>query len=474
MTKNRKETPTTASARPDLRPRSPAEALEPGRAPSRPKGVKVRRERKALSGFVRLFSGLLTLGLVVMVVAGGAIGLLHHHFEQPGPLTEQRTIAIPKGDGVIAIADRLVAEGVITNAWAFVSNYKLRSMAGAKTAALKHGEYVFKPGASMREVLDLLGEGKSIQYKVTVPEGLTSQQIVERLKAEENLIGDVAAVPAEGAILPETYGVEKGMERQEVLDLMIAKRAQVLQAAWDKRQPDLPIKTPEEALVLASVIEKETGRGDEREKIAGVFVNRMRKGMRLQSDPTILYGLYGGAVQWGKPILQTEIDAKNAHNTYQIKGLPPTPICNPGRAAIEAALNPAQTGDLYFVADGNGGHVFSDTLKEHNQATTAWRKVEKDMRAKQDSASETAAKAETAAKPETVGKDKANVKKSGAQKVPTAAADADAIPNPPAEDGASAPAAPVAAPVKTLNAVAGSSTAKATSAIPAPVKKPKK
>ncbi len=440
MATNRRETTSTVSARADMRPRSPAEALEPGRAPSRPKGVKVRRERKALTGFVRLFSGLLTLGLVIMVAAGGAAALLHHHFEQPGPLAQQRTVAIPKGDGVIAIADRLASEGVITNSWAFVSNYKLRSLAGVKMAALKHGEYVFNPGASMRDVLDVLGEGKSIQYKVTVPEGLTTQQIIDRLKAEETVTGDVEAVPSEGALLPETYGVDKSMTRQELLDLMIAKRAQVLQAAWDKRQPDLPFKTAEEALTLASIVEKETGRADEREKIAGVFINRLRKGMRLQSDPTILYGLYGGAVQWGKPIKQSEIDAKNTHNTYQIKGLPPTPICNPGRAAIEAVLNPAKTADLYFVADGTGGHTFSDTLKEHNEAATAWRKVEKDLRAKQEAT---------------------GVKADGAK---ATAGAADAIPNPPAE----APAAPVAAPVTPITAAVGAA------AVPPPVKKPKK
>ncbi len=493
MAKDRRETTMTPSLRADMRPRSPAEALEPGRAPSRPKGVKVRRERKALSGFVRLFSGLLTLGLVLMVAAGGAVGLLHHHFEQAGPLAETRTIAIPKGDGVIAIADRLAADGVISNAWAFVSNYKLRGMAGGKVAALKHGEYVFKPGVSMREVLDLLGEGKSIQYKVTVPEGLTSQQIVERLKAEEHLVGDIALVPPEGAILPETYGVEKGMERQEVLDQMLAKRTQVLQAEWDKRQQDLPFKTPQEAMVLASVVEKETGRDDERDKIAGVFVNRLRKGMRLQSDPTILYGVFGGAVQWGKPILQSEIDAKNAHNTYQIKGLPPTPICNPGRAAIVAALNPAKTADLYFVADGNGGHTFSDTLKEHNEAATAWRKVEKGIRAKQDAEAGDAAPAakpetgkgaaavnsEPAAKSDPVAKaaagkaatGKAPAKKAGAKK--DAAAASEDIPNPPSEDSAAAVAAPVAAPITTLNAEPTPASAKASASSTA-IKKAKK
>ncbi len=386
MTKDRRETPSTVSPRADLRPRSPAEALEPGRAPSRPRGVKVQRERKALSGFVRLFSGLLTLGLVVMIAAGGAVGLLHHHFEQHGPLTEPRTVAIPKGDGVIDIADRLAKEGVISSAWAFVSNYKLRAMAGTKMPPLKHGEYVFKPGESMREVLDELGEGKSIQYKVTVPEGLTSQQIVERLKADNNLTGEIVQVPAEGTLLPDTYRFSKGMARQELIDRMQVEHQKLVAGLWEKRQADLPVQTPEQALILASIIEKETGRSDERERVAAVFVNRLRKPMRLQSDPTIVYGLVGGQGPLGRGITRSDIDSKTAYNTYQIDGLPPGPICNPGRSAIEATLNPAKTSDLFFVADGSGGHVFTTNLKDHNAAVQNWRKFERDQKAKQQGA----------------------------------------------------------------------------------------
>ncbi len=181
--------------------------------------------------------------------------------------------------------------------------------------------------------------------------------------------------------MPETYSIEKGMSRQELLERMQAKQKQVLEAAWERRREGLPLQSPEHAVVLASIIEKETGRADERERIAGVFSNRLLKGMPLQSDPTILYGIYGGGVRWGKPILQSEKDAKNAHNTYQIKGLPPTPICNPGARRLEAALNPSQHGDVFFVADGTGGHIFSATLKDHNAAVANWRKFEKDMRA---------------------------------------------------------------------------------------------
>jgi UPF0755 protein len=220
--------------------------------------------------------------------------------------------------------------------------------------------------------------------KLTVPEGLTSLQIVERIKADANLAGEVEEVPEEGSLLPETYRFSRGMPRQEIIDRMRADQQRTLAALWEKRQPDLPFQTMEQAVILASIVEKETARNDERERVAAVFVNRLRKGMPLQSDPTILYGLYAGSVQWGKPILKTEIEAKNPHNTYQVRGLPPTPICNPGRPAIEAVLNPAKTSDLYFVADGNGGHIFSETLKDHNAAVQTWRKMEKDIRAKQE------------------------------------------------------------------------------------------
>jgi len=318
---------------------------------------------------------------------------------------------------------------------------------------LKHGEYLFKQRASIRDVIEILSEGKSVQYKVTVPEGLTSQQIVERLKDEENLTGDVTQIPAEGSLMPETYSIEKGMSRQELIERMQAKQKQVLEAAWEHRRKDLPYKSPEEVVVLASIIEKETGRADERERIAGVFVNRLGKGIPLQSDPTILYGIYGGGVAWGKPILQSEKTTKNAHNTYQIKGLPPTPICNPGRPALEAALNPTSTGELFFVADGNGGHVFSATLKDHNTAVANWRKLEKEIRAKQaasDDGKEEAPEA-PAATPGTAAAPAASPVKE--------------IPNPPAEDdGAAAPS---------TDAKAKPSVTATASSIPLPIRKPK-
>jgi UPF0755 protein len=444
MNKMRRDLPP--SRREGMRPRSPAEALEPGRAPPRPHGVRQRKESRVVSGFARVFSSILTVLLVLMLSVGGLTLLVGHLYSKPGPLTVSQTVVIPKGTSSNKIADDLEAEGVVSSRWAFMVNYLVQSRMHPDEVSLKHGEYLFKPGVSIREILEILSEGKSVQYKVTIPEGLTSQQIVERLKGEENLTGDIAQIPAEGSLLPETYSIEKGMPRQELVERMQLKQKQMLDRAWERRNTNLPFATPEEAVVLASIIEKETGRADERQRIAGVFVNRLNKKMPLQSDPTILYGVYGGGVQWGKPIMQSEKEAKNAHNTYQIRGLPPTPICNPGRPAIEAALNPSEHGDLFFVADGTGGHIFTSTLKDHNAAVGNWRKFEKDMRARQAAAGE--------------GGDVA-------AKNPVSE-----LPNPPSEDGAGAKAQPVAA--KSESVAASRPAGGTASDMPPPVRKPQR
>ncbi len=454
MSKLRRDMPPTMSRRDGVRPRSPAEALEPGRAPPRPHGVRQRKESRVVSGLARVVSGVLTILLVTMVSAGAMTLLVSHLYTKTGPLTVTETVVVPKGASSNDIADSLEREGVVSSRWAFMVNYLVQSRMRPGEVSLKAGEYLFKPGVSIREVMEILSEGKSVLYKVTIPEGLTSQQIVERLKGEENLTGEITQIPAEGSLLPETYSIEKGMARQELLDRMQLKQKQVLEAAWGRRQQGLPFESAAQAVVMASIIEKETGRADERERIAGVFVNRLKKGMPLQSDPTILYGIYGGGVSWGKPILQSEKDTKNAHNTYQIRGLPPTPICNPGRPALEAALNPSEHGDLFFVADGSGGHIFTATLKDHNAAVSNWRKVEKEIRARQAAAAPKDGPAGAAASP-------------AAPRNPVTE-----IPSPPAEDGGPV-ATPVAAPGETKTVPATSSAATA-STIPLPVKKPKK
>lgn len=379
------------------RPRSPSEALEPGRAPARPKRKIKRPQSRRLSGFARFISGLFTLVLAIMVVAGGALLWLYHEFERAGPLAVSRTVGVTRGEGPIEIAARLERDGVITNRWAFVASHYMRNMMSrGRPQSLKAGEYDIKKSASMRDVLTTIAEGKSILSKITLPEGLTSAQIVERLMADESLTGDIAEVPPEGSLLPDTYRFSKGMSRQELVERMMSEQQRFLAAMWEKRQPDLPISTPEQALILASVVEKETGKADERQRVAAVFVNRLRRNMRLQSDPTIIYGIVGGKGSLGRPITRADIDGKTPYNTYHINGLPPGPICNPGRPAIEATLDPAKTSDLYFVADGSGGHAFSESLKEHNAAVSNWRKVEKQAReeAKQDAAATGIAAAE--------------------------------------------------------------------------------
>lgn len=385
----------------------------------------------------------MTLALAVMVAVAGLTLWFTHEFEKPGPLTVSRTVGVPRGEGPIEIAARLEREGVISNRWAFVASHYARvAMSRGKPQHLKAGEYEFKKGASLAAVHATLVEGKSILSKLTLPEGLTSAQIVERLQADENLDGEIAEIPPEGSLLPDTYRFSKGMSRQELVDRMRAEQQRFLASMWEKRQADLPISSPEQALVLASIVEKETGRADERDRVAAVFVNRLKKNMRLQSDPTIIYGLVGGKGSLGRPITRADIDGKTPYNTYQINGLPPTPICNPGRSAIEATLNPAATSDLYFVADGSGGHAFSQNLKEHNAAVANWRKIEKQAREEEKEAGPAAP-------------DSAPIPTTGAQ------TRAVSIPAPPpaGSDTLDKAAKPQLPTVTTLNAGNGASTA---------------
>jgi peptidoglycan lytic transglycosylase G len=303
---------------------------------------------------------------------GAALFIGRQRFEAPGPLPEDKLVNIPRGLGIRDIADLLQREGVIDQPYVFMGGVIVLKARGE----LKYGEYQFSRQASVAEVVDTITEGKVIQHGLTVPEGLTSEQIVARLLENDVLTGQIREIPREGTLLPETYKFTRGMTREQIVQRMQQAHRRVLQEVWERRMPDLPIKAPEQLVTLASIVEKETGRPEERTRVAAVFVNRLKGRMRLQSDPTIIYGLTGGKGSLGRPILRSEIDQPTPYNTYVVDGLPPGPIANPGRASLEAAANPARTKELYFVADGNGGHVFSDNYAEHQKNVARLRSIE--------------------------------------------------------------------------------------------------
>lgn len=319
----------------------------------------------------RFISLLFSLALLAALTGGALLLYGQQRFEAPGPAAAAIEVAIPPGSGLAAIARRLEGAGAIEDADIFRFATRFRQA----ERGLKAGEYEIPPRASMADILALLESGKTIERRVTVPEGLTSAQIVALLNATPKLTGEIDALPPEGSLAPETYFFTTGEDRAALLARMRAAQDALLDALWPGRADDLPFDTREEALTLASIVEKETGIGAERARVAGVFVNRLRKGMRLQSDPTVIYGVAGGA-GLDRPIRRSDLKDRNAYNTYVIDGLPPTPIAHPGRAAIEATLNPAPTDAFYFVADGTGGHAFARTLAEHNRNVRAWRRIE--------------------------------------------------------------------------------------------------
>ena len=354
-------------------PKSPSDALKPSAPPPPP--VRVRRPPRG--GLLSMISGLLTLGVVVAGALMFGILLLEKEASAPGPLEQDRVVLIPKATGTSEMAELLQREGVIARP----SLFELYAYLNRSKGPLKAGEFLFKAHTNIDEAIDTLIQGKAILHSLTIPEGLTSEQIVQRLRENEVLTGDLNDIPREGSLLPDTYKFERGTTRQQVVNQMQSAQRQALAQAWAKRSPDLGIKTPQELIILASIVEKETGRGDERARVAGVFANRLQKRMKLQSDPTIVYGLVGGKGTLGRGILRSEIERATPYNTYVIEGLPPGPIANPGRAALEAAAAPAKTRDLFFVADGSGGHAFAETLDQHQRNVQRWRQIERDRAA---------------------------------------------------------------------------------------------
>jgi UPF0755 protein len=331
---------------------------------------KARKKNRVLLFIIGL-GGLVTLGLGAIIIGYSALNWTYEN--TPSDVASEAVVFdVPRGSGLSSIASRLEADGLIANADIFKLVTRLRG----NEANFKAGEFSVTPG-SMASIYDQLANGRAILYPFTAPEGITSAQIVRALDSVVTLVDDNPAVPAEGTLLPETYLTPRRMTQSALLKKMTVAQTELIDALWDTRAPDLPFKTKAEAIILASVVEKETGVGMERDMVAGLFVNRLRRGMRLQSDPTIIYGITQGE-PIGRRIYQSEIDRKTDWNTYQIVGLPKTPICNPGAEAIRAVLNPAQTEMLYFVADGTGGHAFAKTLAEHNRNVAKWRKIQRE------------------------------------------------------------------------------------------------
>ncbi len=371
--------------------------------------------------------------IVACIALAGLIGWGQRQYVTEGPLDQAIFFEVQPGASLRRVSENLAAEGAISNAMIFRLGADYEDRAGD----LRFGNYEIPAGASMADILDIVtaggpsvfrytatfvlrnegtgemrlrervpgtgevvelarfayeeevpevyrsltGGGAQVAYRVSVPEGLTSWQIVEGLNQAEFLAGEVAELPAEGMLAPDTYEVSRGDDRTELLARMQAAQEVIIAEVWEGRADDVPLDTAEEALILASIIEKETSVAEERGQVASVFENRLNRGMRLQTDPTVIYGVTEGRGVLGRGIRQSELRDENPWNTYVIDGLPPTPIANPGRAALEAAVNPDDTDYVFFVADGTGGHAFAETLDEHNENVARWRQIEAEREA---------------------------------------------------------------------------------------------
>ncbi|WP_371397862.1 endolytic transglycosylase MltG [Fretibacter rubidus] len=351
------------------------------RAPEKPAQNPNQSPVKKTSLFKRLIGLSFILIILAVIAVFAGLSYIKNSYEKPGPLAVDTAFTVPSGAGLSRLSSLLETGGFIENGTILRAKARFMDIGGD----IKVGEYNIPAGASMAEIVNIISSGKTILYPVTAPEGLTTAQILRIIAASDHLSGDISLSPPEGSLLPETYMTPRGMSRDAVIRKMMSDQTALIKRLWEARQEGLPVKTKEEAIILASVVEKETGVGGERAEVAGVFTNRLRRGMRLQSDPTIIYGISKGEILTGRDgrqrgLRRSEIDRKTDWNTYQIDGLPKTAICNPGADALAAVLNPAKTNNLYFVADGTGGHVFSPTLAGHNANVAKWRKIERERR----------------------------------------------------------------------------------------------
>lgn len=372
-------------------------------------------------------SNFLTLLIVILIAAAAAVAWAKHQFSGPGPSAVAQCVQVAPGASLNAVSKQLAEQGAISSSYIFRAGTDYLD----KSRDLKFGSYMVSPNASMEDIVGVITAGgpstcgtevtvrigvrenttllrdvdpatgtyeeqaryipgaaekpeeiaaaedqSDVRLRIAMAEGVTSWQVVQALKAADFLSGEITDMPAEGSLAPDTYEVHKGQDRASILAEMSRRQQAILTAAWDSRPFGLPYETPQEALIMASIVEKETGVASERPQVASVFVNRLERGMRLQTDPTVIYGITKGEGVLDRGIRRSELNARTAYNTYQIDGLPPTPIANPGRAAIQAALNPDTTEYVFFVADGTGGHAFARTLEEHNANVARWREIE--------------------------------------------------------------------------------------------------
>lgn len=318
-----------------------------------------------------MLRGLLLTIIVAAAALGGGAWWALQRLDVPGPLAEERLVLVPRGHGGEAIARRLEEEGVVESRWLF----HLAVWVGGLEGRLRAGEYAFPAHATIREVAALVASGRVYQRRITVAEGLTAREVEALIKAAPALEGDLSAPLREAEVLPETYFYVRGERRDEVVQRMRRAMREEVARAWAARQEGLPIGSPEELVVLASIVEKETAKAEERPRVAAVFVNRLRRGMKLQSDPTVIHGITGGG-GLDRPLSRRDLDHGSPFNTYVVTGLPPSPIASPGRASLQAVSRPAATDDLYFVADGSGGHAFAKTLQDHNRNVARWRQIQ--------------------------------------------------------------------------------------------------